>query len=145
MPKLLPHAASQKHVHVVIDTNVVVSGLMKPDRVPGAVLARVFLGRIEMVISTEIYAEYLRVLQRPHLQITRTQLLGLQLFLDANAVRIESDPVLGKLLDETDRPFIECAAMARCPIVTGNTKHFTGLDRHGIKVYTPKDFLAAHP
>ena len=53
--------------YVVIDTNVIVSALLAQDRqrsVPFAILESVFLGKITPVLSKEIMAEYVSVLNR---------------------------------------------------------------------------------
>ena len=53
--------------YVVIDTNVIVSALLAQDHqnsVPFAILEAVFLGKITPVLSKDIMAEYVSVLNR---------------------------------------------------------------------------------
>ena len=139
------HAEIEKNVLVVLDTNVIISALLKPLSIPGDVLEKFYEKSVTMVLSQEIYEEYLDVLSRRHFNWSFDIVSRFQTFLNCDTHHLEPAPMHMDLIDESDRPFIECAAMARCPIVTGNTKHFTGLDRLGIKVYTPKDFLATYP
>ncbi len=48
----------------------------------------------------------------------------------------------GEILDADDLPFAEVAVAAQVKaLVTGNARHFTFLDRLGIPVLSPADFL----
>ena len=51
-------------IYAVIDTNVVVSALLRWDSVPGAVLEQALAGSIIPILSNEILAEYEEVLRR---------------------------------------------------------------------------------
>ena len=53
-----------KPLYAVIDTNVVVSALLKPDSVPGQVFMRALTGEITPVLSIGIREEYVEVLAR---------------------------------------------------------------------------------
>jgi putative PIN family toxin of toxin-antitoxin system len=58
---------SDRHEHLVyavIDTNVLVSAMLKPDSVPGRVVAYAFEGRLVPIVSAEIEREYDDVLHR---------------------------------------------------------------------------------
>ena len=69
--------------YVVIDTNVIVSALLAQDRrrsVPFAILEAVFLGKITPVLSKDIMAEYVSVLNRAKFgfnkELVKTILVG---------------------------------------------------------------------
>ena len=51
--------------YAVIDTNVLVSAMLKWESVPGSVLALTFDGPITPLLSKDIVAEYREVLSRP--------------------------------------------------------------------------------
>lgn len=51
--------------YVVIDTNVLVSALLKHNSIPGAVIDLAFDGPITPVLNAEIEKEYRDVLSRP--------------------------------------------------------------------------------
>ena len=51
--------------YAVLDTNVIVSALLKWNSVPGVVLQAVFLGIVVPVFNDEILNEYRNVLNRP--------------------------------------------------------------------------------
>ena len=135
------HAEIEKNVLVVLDTNVIVSALLKPLSIPGDVLEKFYEKSATMVLSQEIYEEYLVVLSRRHFNWSFDIVARFQTFLNCDTQHLEPVPMHMDLIDEDDRPFIECAAMARCPIITGNIKHFAGLERYGVKVYTPAKFV----
>ena len=48
----------------VIDTNVIVSAMLKKDSMPAQVLKEVLVGNINMLVNEEILDEYLEVLSR---------------------------------------------------------------------------------
>ena len=50
---------------VVLDTNVLVSGLLNPDGNPGRVLDLLLAGEITLLVDDRILAEYRAVLARP--------------------------------------------------------------------------------
>lgn len=51
--------------YAVIDTNVLVSALLRWESPPGTVAAESLTGRIRPLLNTEILAEYREVLNRP--------------------------------------------------------------------------------
>ena len=55
-------------IRVVIDTNILVSGLLQPDSLPAAVLVVALGGQIQLCVSDAIFAEYDEVIRRPHLR-----------------------------------------------------------------------------
>ncbi len=53
------------HYYAVIDTNVLVSAMLKFQSVPGQVANEALLGNLIPLLSEEIVAEYREVLARP--------------------------------------------------------------------------------
>ena len=53
-----------KRYYAVIDTNVLVSSMLKTDSIPGRILDLVLLGKIVPLLNEEIIAEYEDVLTR---------------------------------------------------------------------------------
>lgn len=114
--------------YAVIDTNVLVSAMLKWDSVPGNVMELTFGGTIIPVLNKEIVKEYREVLLRPkfHLpeQIVNDVIEALNdkgIYVDANTIDIE-------LPDPKDRVFYEVVMEERkeedAYLVTGNIKHF---------------------
>lgn len=112
-------------MRLVIDTNVLVSALLKPDGPPGRVLGAAVLGIIEPVYSMAILTEYEDVLTRrkfafdPEDIAAVLELVASEGWLVTQIARLDLP-----FRDSDDRKFYECAAAAGCPLVTGNAKDF---------------------
>lgn len=132
MPKQPPVA--------VVDTNVLVSGLLNPDGPPGAVLAAVVKGGLTAAVSREVLAEYERVLNRPRFSFHPTDLAELLALIGQQARWVQAPPYPTELNlpDPSDWPFIACALALGCPVITGNTKHFPA--RVGVRVMTAREW-----
>lgn len=123
----------------VIDTNVIVSGLMTPHGNPALVLDAIIDGRIQLVYDSRILAEYRDVLKRPRLKLNphliKAFLNGLHGQLLVTPVRIDTSAP-----DPDDLIFIEAAlATEDQTIVTGNVAHFPKKIRHSIRILTPAE------
>lgn len=135
-------------MRVVLDTNVVVSGVMHPSGVPAHVLSLVYDARIQPVIDLRILGEYNEVLARPRLKIPAAQASDFLQRLGEVAERlIVTEEVISRfdqvvLRDRDDRPFMEVAVTAAVDaIITGNTSHFPEAAIKPIRVLTPRQVL----
>ena len=54
--------------YAVIDTNVLVSAMLRWDSVPGCVLEHAFVGDIIPLLNEQVLKEYMEVLRRPKFQ-----------------------------------------------------------------------------
>ena len=115
--------------YAVIDTNVLVSALLKWESVPGSVLALTFDGPITPLLSREIVAEYREVLSRPKFHLTEDIVRDVLDSLNAVGVYVDADTIDIDLPDPKDRVFYEVVMEERkqedAYLVTGNIKHFT--------------------
>ncbi|HLQ26232.1 MAG TPA: putative toxin-antitoxin system toxin component, PIN family [Acidiferrobacterales bacterium] len=112
-------------MRLVIDTNVLVSGLLKPKGPPGRILDSLVQGTIVAVYSPAILAEYGTVLARRKFAFDPENVAALLELVVAEGWPISRIARLDMhLRDPGDRPFYECAAAAGCPLVTGNAKDF---------------------
>ena len=130
-------------MRIVLDTNVVVSGLLSDTSVPAQVLDLCISGDVLLVVDGRIMREYEDVLKRPELKLSRRdvdEFLGLIRY----AERVVGVPLPLRFPDPADLPFIETAvAGAVDAIVTGNVRHFRAKEgRLDIDVLTPREFLA---
>lgn len=126
----------------VLDTNVVVSGLMNPRGHPALILNAVLDGRVKMVCDARILAEYRDVLSRPRLKLAPDKvtafLRGLRGQMFVTPVSL---PAAGP--DPDDLIFVEAAlATVVKTIVTGNLAHFPPEILHGARVLTPAQTAA---
>ena len=134
---------------VVVDTNVMVSALMKSDSTPRRVLRACLQHQCQPLMGNALLAEYEDVLCRPALfkncQLSKAERLR---FLDDFLSVCEWVSVYylwrPNLRDEGDNHVLELAVAGGAQsIVTGNTADFThtALRFPAIAVVTPRDFL----
>ena len=124
----------------VVDTNVLVSALLKRGSVPDAVAQAVRVGLLLPVVCTEIVAEYVDVLRRPRLGLPQRDAMELLEIFGAQAQWVRITPYLAalKLPDAGDWPFVAAALAAECPVITGNIRHFPA--RLGLEVMTARQW-----
>lgn len=129
-------------MEAVIDTNVLVSGLLNPSGSPGEIVDLVFSGQVEPVFDDRIFHEYALVLRREKFSFPLD--IVDELLAAINVLGRHVVPWHGafKLPDDHDRPFVECAlAISTQLLITGNIKHFPASSIKGIKILSPKEFL----
>lgn len=128
-------------VYAVIDTNVVVSALLRLDSIPGAVLEQAFVGNIVPLLSEEIMIEYENVLRRKKFSFKEQNIQAVMDGFRKRGVFIAPDKVKENLPDPKDIVFYAVTMKARrgndAYLVTGNIRHFP------LKPYvvTPRDML----
>ena len=130
------------HYYAVIDTNVLVSAMLKFQSVPGQVANEALLGKIIPLLCDEIVAEYREVLARPKFKFDQKVV---DVFIDGiidRGIFVDAVPVEEIIPDPKDIVFYEVAMEGRkeyddAYLVTGNLKHFP------VKsfVVTPKEML----
>lgn len=127
---------------VVVDTNVLVSGLLSPYGPPGEIVRMIAVGTLSVCYDSRLVTEYSQVLRRPKFPFSQEHLAAFLDQMRAGGVIAASDPLPTRLPDEDDEPFLEVAlaAKAEC-LITGNLKHFPSAARHGVPVLSPGDFL----
>ncbi len=129
-------------MHVVLDTNVLVSALLNTRGVPAQVLSMVVEGYINLCVDQRILEEYYDVLRRPELDIPLDAANNVLAFIDDNAERVTALPLPSVSIDPKDQVFVEIAFAAKADyLVTGNLKHFTHLQKYHIRVVSPKQLL----
>ena len=129
-------------MRLVIDTNVLVSALLNPGRVPHRAVTVLCLQRCTVLYDRRIAEEYRSVLSRPKFgSIPRDRIDALLASVLAVGKDLgEVSPWTGELPDADDRPFVEVALAGMADaLVTGNVRHFPpGL---GMNVLTPAHLL----
>lgn len=130
-------------MRIVLDTNVLVSGLHNPDGVPGRIVDLVMGGRIRLLYDDRILGEYLDVLARPELEIDPSLAQTVVGYIRLAGVRITALPLPANTLpDPDDLPFAEVAASGTADaLVTGNAKRFARWKEQGNNVLSPVQFL----
>jgi uncharacterized protein len=130
-------------MRIVIDTNVLVSGLLNPHGAPGRIVEALLVRTFALLYDDRVLSEYSDVLSRPAFGF---RALDVEMVLDAivnEGERISALPAPLLLADETDLPFLEVAISGRAGVlVTGNVKHFKPRrGRHDVNIVSPADFL----
>lgn len=129
-------------MRVVIDTNVLVAGLLSPFGRPGDVVRMIAAGSLSPLYDARIMAEYIQVLKRPKFSFSPEHIEALLDHVKAVGVLVASNPISVRLPDEDDEAFLEIALAGRAEcLITGNLKHFPSAARQGMPVLTPKEFL----
>ena len=126
---------------VVLDTNVIVSGLLSAEGTCARIIRLAIEEAFVVCVDDRILAEYGRVLRRPKLQIDQEEAEGLLEILREICEVITPMPMPMRLPDESDVPFLEVAAACDAVLVTGNLRHFPRERAHGARIITPTEFL----
>lgn len=127
---------------IVIDTNVLVSGLLSPSGPSGEIVRMVASGILELCYDARILSEYRNVLLRPKFSFDQDHVNALldQIKTCGRVVAVE--PLTKRLPDPKDEPFLEAALAEKIQcLVTRNLKHYPAKKREGMLVVPPEEFL----
>lgn len=112
----------------VIDTNVLVSAMLKWQSVPGNVMEFVLDGFIITVLNKEIVAEYRTVLARSKFRLDEEIITDIIDSLENVGFYVDAETIDIELPDSKDCVFYEVVMEKRKEeetyLVTGNIKHF---------------------
>jgi uncharacterized protein len=130
-------------VRIVLDTNVLVAGLLAPFGPCGEIVRMVSSGELVLSFDARILTEYEEVLGRQKFKFEKHKVDALLEYIEYRGVTIASSPLSQSLPDSDDEPFLEVAlaAQAAC-LVTGNKVHFPADLCQSLPVFSPSDFLA---
>ncbi len=127
--------------YVVIDTNVLVSAMLRWDSIPGNIMELVFNGSMIPLVNQEIIDEYREVLSRPRFQLDQSIIDDVIVTIEENAVYVDAKRLNVEMPDPKDRIFYEIVVEKRkqddAYLVTGNSKHFPSEPF----ILTPREFL----
>jgi len=128
---------------VVIDTNVLVSALLKDNSLPAFILALLREGMIIACISKDILEEYKEVLKRDRFSAFKKDASLLLTSLKKKALLVEPKTRITVITaDPDDNMFLECAVEAGADfLITGNTRHFPFRSYHNTLIVSPKEFI----
>ena len=125
----------------VLDTNVVVSALLKLDGLESQVLRLGLQGKVKLFASPAILAEYALVLARPHLKLNSQEIHTTLQQLQEASVLVHPRYTLTACPHEEDNRFVECAEAAEAHfLVTGNKRHFPATWK-STRVMNAREFL----
>ena len=112
-------------IRVVIDTNVVVSALLRSGGLPEAIFNLAIGGDIQRFVSDPILAEYEDVVRRPRLAIDSAKADDALRRIRTAALLVRPSSTVTAASDPDDNVFLECAQAADAAyLVTGNARDF---------------------
>lgn len=127
---------------IVLDTNVLVAGLLSPFGPCGDIVRMVSSGDLTLCFDARILSEYRDVLKRPKFRFAEDEIDALIDFIAIRGQAVAPSPLPKPLPDPDDEPFLEVAiaGLVAC-LVTGNRFDFPARLRQGVKVLSPREFL----
>ncbi len=131
----------------VVDTNVLISGLLTTHSPPARIVDQIFIGRIKCLYDDRILSEYRQVLARPKFirAIAEQDSADLLDYLTRSGHAVLAEPLSGLAHnppDLDDLPFAEVAAAGRAhALITGNVVHFDFFRDNPwkVKVLSPRE------
>jgi putative PIN family toxin of toxin-antitoxin system len=110
---------------LVVDTNIIVSGLMTIATPPAQILNAIQSKKIVLLVSDEVVAEYIRVLQYPHIRkykkISDQMISQLTVFFIEESERVEVLSTIEKSKDPDDDKFLSLAVDGKADfLITGD-------------------------
>ena len=128
---------------IVIDTNVLISGMLNPSGPPGRIVDLLRSGALQVVVDDRILSEYTDVLRRRYFlrYFRKSEREDVIEYLSRNSYYTLSRIVAQDMPDEGDVPFLEIALSEGVPLITGNLKHYPERARMGCNVLSPKQFI----
>lgn len=129
-------------MRVVVDTNVVVSGVFFGG-MPSRVLKAWRDGKFDLVVSPEISDEYRRVGEKLAARFAGVSLAPFLALLVMTAEIIEPPELPEQVSrDRDDDKFIACAVAGGCQIIISGDRDLLEISGYqGVKVVAPREFL----
>ena len=127
--------------YAVIDTNVIVSSMLKTDSIPGLIINYIKNNTIIPLFNEEILNEYFDVLTRNKFDFDNNQVTETLSFIKEKGILLQREQTLEDFIDQDDIVFFEIVMSARntmdAYLITGNIKHYP------IRSYvvTPKEMI----
>ena len=130
-------------MRVVIDTNVLVSGIINPHGAPGRVLDAVLARALLVLHDDRILDEYRQVLRRPVFRFAKGDIDALLGLSESSGEHVSTREIGVVLPDPTDLPFLEVAVLGSAEaLITGNLRHFKPrMGRYNMNVCPPNEFV----
>ena len=127
---------------LVLDTNVLVAGLLSPFGPPGEIVRLVTSAAVRLCYDARILGEYRQVLQRPAFPFGRPRIESLLDQIQADGHLVTPHPLAEPLPDPEDEVFLTVALAGRAQyLVTGNIRHYPQNRRQAVHVVAPRRFL----
>ena len=129
-------------MRIVLDTNVFISGIFFSGT-PHRILQGWREGRIQLVLTPEIFEEYQRVAAILHENFPSVDLTRLLDLVVVEAEMCQAEPLLEAVsVDPDDDKFIACALSSGSKLIVSGDKHLLDVDGYrGIEILKPRPFV----
>lgn len=131
---------------IVIDTNIIVSALIKPGSSPELIILMILNDQASLYISHDIFQEYDQVLSRGKFgkYLNSKSIKSFLSEIKHRAIKIRPQTTVQVVKeDPADNKFLECALEAKADFfITGNKRHFPFKKFHETRIVTPAEFLS---
>lgn len=126
----------------VLDTNVIVSAGIRRDGAPAVLLMDwVLEGQVQAVVCPAVVAEYREVMARAKFKRHGLPPIWLNVLLQEAILLPDPEPWPLPLPDADDAVFLALASVAGATLVTGNLTDFPEMQRAGVDVCAPAEYL----
>jgi putative PIN family toxin of toxin-antitoxin system len=127
---------------VVLDTNVIVSGLNFPNSNPAKILLLVASGEVANFTSKHIVNETRRILVDKFFW-THEEVEAAEIWLKTFSKSVNPKNRISVIDDDPDNRILECAVEGQADFIISGDHHLTDLEEYqGIKIVAPSNFLA---
>ena len=131
-------------MRIVLDTNVLVAGLLSPFGAPGQIVRLMSAGDLTLCLDARILSEYEEVLARPKFAFDPDAVGALLDFVAHQGEMIVGAPLASGLPDPDDEPFLEVALSSGADyLVTGNGQHFPDDCCKDVRAVSPAQFMGS--
>lgn len=130
-------------MNIVLDTNVLVAGLLSPSGPCGEIVRMVSADKLTLSFDARVLLEYDEVLRQPKFKFDEDRVAAILEHIEYRGHTVASSPLHYSLPDPDDEPFLEVAIAGQVScLVTGNHVHFPPKLCLGVKVLSPNEFLS---
>ncbi|BCR05620.1 PIN domain-containing protein [Desulfuromonas versatilis] len=129
-------------MRIVLDTNVFISGIFFSGP-PNRILQGWRDGRVQLVLTPEIFEEYQRVAAVLHEKFPAVDLTGLLDLVVVEAEMFQAQPLPESVsADPDDDKFIACALSSGSRLIVSGDKHLLDVDGYReIEILKPRPFV----
>jgi putative PIN family toxin of toxin-antitoxin system len=131
-----------RKTRVVLDTNVLVSGILFENGKEARILRSAANGGIGVFASVDILAEFVRVISRPKFQLTTLEVsVATEYILSFAKFTLSPEPLKYQIRDPEDLKFLECVRQAKAHYLVTGDKDLLTLGRFDrAMIVTPSEF-----
>lgn len=127
---------------IVLDTNVIILGLISPFGPSAEIIRLVISENIWLCYDARIISEYKEVLFMPKFSFDPQDVNSFLAQIERCGFAAACAPLVKKLSDPDDEPFLEVAVSAKAGyLVTGNLKHYPPNKYQNVTIISPTKFL----